>query len=291
MSGHPGQEDLVVKPAGAADMEVGVGVFARAMGREEAMVEEWLLEFGQRLVEAGVGNFVAAKLGGKLVGFGSLAAYRTTGWIGFMGTEPEFQGRGIGAAVMKCLLELAARSGLATLKLDATNVGEKLYSKFGFRREYAARRLAIPGQCTRGTNRDAAHGSVMIVDSLPQWCSALDARAFGDDRGVLIRTALTHGAKLLVIRDRGFGLLDGKKLGPIVAGDEDAAMEILRWGSGLGANVAYVPHHPQLSRIFLAGFKQVPDRGPTTCCTRMCRGPGVHQELGLVFADYSAATG
>jgi GNAT superfamily N-acetyltransferase len=291
MTDQPMLEGLVVEPAGAADLEAGAGVFARAMGREDAHVEEWLLEFSRRLAEAGIGHFVIAKHTRTPVGYGSLVAYRNIGWIGFMGTEPEFQGRGVGAAVMRHLLGLSAGMGLKTLKLDATNIGEKLYSKFGFKKEYAARRFEIPGQCTRGTRRDTSGGAVKIVDNMPEWCAALDLRAFGDDRSLLIQAALKHGAKLLVIGKRGFGLLEGKKLGPIVAVDMDTALEIVRWGSGLGANIAYVPLYPELPRRFLASFNLTADRGPITCCTRMRRGQPVAQESGLVYADYSAATG
>lgn len=291
MSDEPRVTDLIIKPADVSEMKNGAKIFARAMGRGETRIEEWLFEFSKRLAEAEVGHFVVARHGHRTVGYGSLVSYTRVGWIGFMGTEPDFQRMGIGAAIMENLLELAERTGLKSLKLDATNIGRRLYSKFGFGEEYAARRFEIPGQCTRGTRRDGVGAAVKIADRMPDWCLSLDRRAFGDDRSPLIESALRHGAKLLLIASRGFGLLDGKKLGPVVATDADAAVEIVRTGSGLAANLIYVPRHPELPPQFLAGLRLPEDHGPITCCTRMTRGEPVEQELRLVYADYSAATG
>jgi hypothetical protein len=119
----------------------------------------------------------------------------------------------------------------------------------------------------------------------------MDRRAFGDDRSPLVTAALGHNAKLLVIENRAFGLLEGKKLGPVVATDPEAALDIVRYASGLGASVIYVPLHPELAPEFLAGLILPEETGPITCCKRMYRGEAVEQELGLAYADYSAATG
>lgn len=282
--------DLVIEPAGFPEMQDGAKVFARAMDRGGTHVEEWLFQFAKRLSEAEVGHFVVARHRRKTVGYGSLVAYESIGWIGFMGTEPGLQGRGIGAAIMEHLLHLAEQLGLKTLKLDATNLGKKLYSGFGFREEYPARMCEVPGLCSRGTRRDSA-GGVKFADQMPDWCLSMDRRAFGDNRSPLIVAALRHGAKLLLIEKRGFGLLDGKKLGPVVAADPGTAMGIVRSGSALGAGLIYVPHHPGLPREFLAGLKLLDEDGPITCCTRMYLGEPVEQELDLTYADYSAATG
>jgi GNAT superfamily N-acetyltransferase len=282
--------DLAIEPAGLSDMKDGAKVFARAMGRGGAHIEEWLFDFSRRLEEAGVGHFVVARHKGKIVGYGSLVAYERLGWIGFMGTEPGLQGRGIGAAMMDNLLGLAEKLNLKTLKLDATNIGKNLYSKFGFSEEHPARRCEIPGLCLRGTRRGNTD-CVSLADELPDWCRSMDLRAFGDDRSSLIQAALGQGAKLLLVPGRGYGLLEGKKLGPLVATDPDAAVAILTSSSGLGAGVIYVPLHNELHEAFMARIKLPVEEGPITCCTRMHLGEPVEQDLSLAYADYSAATG
>jgi GNAT superfamily N-acetyltransferase len=291
MGDEPGMNDFVIEPAGASEMKDGARVFAGAMGRDETHIEEWLFEFSRRLAEAKVGHFVVARSGPKVVGYGSLVSYTRVGWIGFMGVAPGSQRMGIGTALMERLLQLAERRGLRTLKLDATNVGKVLYSKFGFEEEHPARRFEIPGLCTRGAHRDGAGVTVRIAERMPEWCLSMDRRAFGDDRSPLISAALRRGAKLLLIESRGFGLLDGKKLGPVVAVDVNAAVEIVRGGSGLGANLIYVARHPELPTSFLTTLRLPEEHGPITCCTRMGRGEPVEQDLHLVYADYSAATG
>jgi ribosomal-protein-alanine N-acetyltransferase len=282
--------DPAIEPAGPSDMKDGAKVFARAMGREQASVEEWLFDFSRRLAEAQVGHFVVARHKGTIVGYGSLVAYERLGWIGFMGTDPDLQGRGIGAAIMENLLGLARELGLKTLKLDATNIGRKLYSKFGFTDEHPARRCEIPGLCLRGTRRNNSD-CVSLAEEMPDWCRSMDLRAFGDDRSPIIRAALVHGAKLLLVPGRGYGLVDGRKLGPLVATDPDAAIAILAFASTLGASVAYVPLHNELAEGFVARLTIPKEEGPITCCMRMRLGEVVEQEVSLGYADYSAATG
>jgi hypothetical protein len=119
----------------------------------------------------------------------------------------------------------------------------------------------------------------------------MDRRAFGDDRTRLLEVALRHGSKLLVAEGRGFGLLEGKKLGPVVAADCRAALGIVTSASNLGASLIYVPYHPALPTEFLDRLKPQDEEGPITCCTRMSLGEPLEQEPGLVYADYSAATG
>jgi len=286
----PPMPGLIIERAGLPHMTGGAKVFARAMGREDAGIEKWLSDFSSRLLEAGICYFFVARHEHKIVGYGSLSAYERIGWIGFMGTEPGLQGQGIGAAMMEELLGLARHLGLTTVKLDATNIGKRLYSKFGFREEYPVRMCEIPGLCSRGTRRDGTDG-VKLAEELPEWCRWVDRRAFGDNRSALIVNALEHGAKVLIIPDRGYALLDGRKLGPLVAMDPETAKSLLACASNLGAGLIYVPHHPGLPREFLAALRPRDEEGPITCCTRMHFGEALEQELALVYADYSAATG
>jgi GNAT superfamily N-acetyltransferase len=287
----PVLDGLTVEPAGISNMDTAVKVFARAMGREQAHIEEHLRGFSLKLAEAGLGHFFIARHRDTPIGYGGLVGYQRVGWIGFMGTDPAFQGRGVGAAIMENIMALAAHMRLTTIKLDATNIGRKLYSKFGFADEFPAMMGEIRSRCSRGKPKDPPIGAVKMADDLPEWCSVLDRRAFGDDRSALIRTALRHGAKLLLVGERGFGLIEGKKLGPLVAGDPETAVDILRWASDLGARLAYVPRHADLPKQFIACLKFPRQHGPIRCCTRMIWGLPVRQELGLVYADYSAATG
>ena len=281
---------ITLKAADEVGRRQGAALFARAMGRADPGVAAWLYRFSNLLAQGKIGHFVTAQHKDRVVGYGALIAYIKVGWIAFMATEPELQGEGIGSAVMRRLMELAREMGVGVLKLDATDVGLRLYSKFGFSDEYPARRCEIPGLCTRGTRRDSAD-CVSLSEEMPDWCRSMDLRAFGDDRSPIIQTALMHGAKLLLVPGRGYGLVDGKKLGPLVAADPDAAIAILASASGLGASVAYVPLHSELAEEFVARLRIPKEEGPITCCMRMRLGEVVEQEVSLEYADYSAATG
>jgi hypothetical protein len=113
----------------------------------------------------------------------------------------------------------------------------------------------------------------------------------GDDRSALLRAVLADGGKVLMVEGQGFGILHGRKIGPIIASGIDAAIAMVRRADSFGVNRIYVPRHAELPEGFLVGLKEVPPRWELTCCTRMVYGEGLKQDLSLEFAGYSAATG
>lgn len=266
----------------------GSRLFALAMGRGDPAAEDRLLAFVRLLADGGLARFVGAETAGRVVGFGALVTYKFLGWIGFMGTEPEMQGRGIGSAILARLIGEARGLGIRSLRLDATDTGKKLYRKHGFREEYPGRMLEIPARCLPpGT----APSQVTLAGDLPEWCAALDRRAFGEDRSALIRLLLSDGGKVLVAGTEGFGILYGRKLGPVVATNVDAALNILWRAGDLGARVIYVPIHPDMPEPFLKALRDPEGDGQAGCCTRMAFGQPVRDESALVYAAHSAATG
>jgi GNAT superfamily N-acetyltransferase len=266
----------------------GARIFAQAMGRRSPAVEDYLYDFANLLSQAGLGNFVVAEYQGKAVGYGGLITYVSLGWIGYMGTLPDWQAKGIGKGMMRRLMDLAAEKRIQTLKLDATDTGVKLYSKSGFEAEYAARRFEIQARCVPAGRKGAG---VRLEAILPDWCLAMDLEAFGDDRSSLLKAVLQDGGKMLLVERRGFGLVHGKKLGPVVADGLDVAMDILWRAASLGATVIYVPLHRQMPEEFLANLKESEPEGSVRCCTRMSFGQALHDDASKVFAAYSAATG
>jgi len=77
--------------------------------------------------------------------------------------------------------------GISSLKLDATNAGVRLYAKHGFTEEYPGRRLEIPARCPPPGQPGP---EVTLAADLPDWCLAMDRRAFGEDRSKLLKLIL-----------------------------------------------------------------------------------------------------
>jgi len=73
--------------------------------------------------------------GGRLVSMGTLIAFGASAWVAQLITDPDHQGRGLGSAMLRFLIDEAGRRGLGTLSLVATEQGYPLYEKAGFRVE------------------------------------------------------------------------------------------------------------------------------------------------------------
>jgi ribosomal protein S18 acetylase RimI-like enzyme len=103
------------------------------------------------------GCFVADWLGG-LVGTTVTCIFGHVAWIAMVLVDPEFRGRGIGKALMSHALGFLDDSGVSTVRLDATPLGESLYKKLGFVVEYGLGRF-------EGTPQPATvpHGKVVHI--------------------------------------------------------------------------------------------------------------------------------
>ena len=119
----------------------------------------------------------------------------------------------------------------------------------------------------------------------------MDREAVGDDRSGLFKAVLADGGKVLMVEEEGFGIMHGRKVGPIIARSVDVAIAIVRRADSFGVNRVYVPRHAHLDEGFLAGLKEIPPEWELRCCTRMLRGEELKQNLELEYAGYSAATG
>jgi GNAT superfamily N-acetyltransferase len=70
---------------------------------------------------------------GSIVATASLLPYgKRLAWIGMVLTRPEYRRRGLAKQLMEDAIASAERSGIRTLKLDATDEGQPLYESLGF---------------------------------------------------------------------------------------------------------------------------------------------------------------
>ncbi len=288
-----------------------IKVFLKSFRQESESSETWLDHFTRMLIDAKIAHMlvaVDAALGsgaskggggndagddgadarGRVVGCGALIGFQEVAWIALMGVEPGLQKKGVGNSLMSAFMELADDLGYKTVKLDATNFGMGLYTKHGFVQEYPARMYEIPTSCDLG---EEGGPRVRLDEEMPGWCRALDREAVGDDRGALFDAVLRDGGKVIMVEAEGFGLMHGRKIGPVVAKSVDVAIAIVRRADSFGANRIYVPHHGELPEGFLVGLKEMPPRWELKCCTRMICGEPVRQNHALEYAGYSAATG
>jgi GNAT superfamily N-acetyltransferase len=143
------------------------------------------------------------------------------GWIGMVLTKAEYRGRGFARRLLKHAVDRADELGIETLKLDATEQGQPLYEKLGFRAEQDVERWS------KGSLQSIT-GAVPTphINDVDE-CGDLDA--FGVDRSQLLRKLASRRAPF---KSQGGFLFSrpgriASYVGPFVAKDETAACELV----------------------------------------------------------------
>jgi GNAT superfamily N-acetyltransferase len=208
-------------------------------------------------------------------------------WVAMMLVDEGLRGRGIGRRLMETALEFADRSGVATVRLDATPMGRPLYESLGFIPDAVfLRHEGVPdfeaAEMVRPEFARTAFDEVV----------RLDREATGADRGRLLdswRDDDSDELRALSVESRVQGYAwsrpgtRGQHLGPCIAASEQAGRYLLGHElarhSGL-AVIVDVPeaHHASRAVLSDAGLSVVRQ------LTRMSRGPGVAEKLSMIWA-------
>ncbi len=142
---------------------------------------------------------------------------------------------------MNVILNESEKLGLEFLGLDATNVGMKLYKKFGFVKV-----------CDVPTCRvlDVPRVSSAILENFPmERVVELDSKATGMYRRALFRELLREGASFAV-SSKGFVATWRGRIGPLVAESLGEAIALLSRAVSLGGSIISIPtSSPLVSRI------------------------------------------
>ncbi len=145
--------------------------------------EDWRM-----LIELAPQGCLAIEVNGELASTTMLFCYgRRLAWIGMVLTRKIFQGQGFARRLLSSALSLADESGIETIKLDATDQGQPLYEKFGFRAEQPIERW------TRSKHIIRWSGESIPSSPVSERCLAADKRAFGADRTALLTRLAEYG--------------------------------------------------------------------------------------------------
>lgn len=205
-------------------------------------------------------------------------------WIGMVLTHPDYRGRGHATRLVGHALEYLEKNGVACAKLDATELGEPIYSKLGFIADYPVERWI-----RRAEPRQPPDVKLEPFE-LRDW-AAMDREVFGVDRSRLLNILSSHDA--FALPGKGFSLGRAGRIatyfGPCVATDSDAArillMNLLARHPEEPVMWDLIPAHRDTTRLARAfGFE------PLRFLTRMRRGgeytppsPSIVALAGLEF--------
>jgi GNAT superfamily N-acetyltransferase len=176
------------------------------------------------------------KIDGQIVATGTLVPYdNKCGWIGMLLVDEQHRRRGFGGAMLNRLVRMADEMGLEWVGLDATDMGEPLYRKRGFRTAGGVDRWKLikphwPLDSTRVRPFDRRSDDDAV--------RKLDLAATGMNRWqllLLVAAACKDAPQRFVVCEKdgilGFGCSRpgriGPYIGPVVAASPEIAAEIV----------------------------------------------------------------
>jgi len=182
--------------------------------------EDWL-----RLLELSPLGSFGIVAGGRVVASTTAICYeKDLAWIGMVLTDPAHRGNGYASRLMQHALHWLNQSGIAWIKLDATDMGQPIYSKLGFENECELERWKRPAASLPSRMSPVLPGKF-------EFDLQLDLEAFGARRRLLIESLAREEAASIP----GSGYAMGRPgtvatyFGPCVARTVDTARGLLEW--------------------------------------------------------------
>jgi GNAT superfamily N-acetyltransferase len=179
----------------------------------------------------GSGGFLAEKAG-CAVGTVTFLRYDCFAWIAMMLVDSQQRGAGTGSRLLEQALD--ALKDVACVGLDATQLGERLYRRFGFVTDYPLVRTKGVIEATRFGRPDAGAHRMETADLSD--VLGRDREIFGADRSQLLGSLFRRAPECAWIAKRGAdlrGYMFGRPghlwrhLGPVVAEDRGAACDLV----------------------------------------------------------------
>jgi hypothetical protein len=233
--------------------------------------------------------FVAAELGGELIGGGAIVKYASSfGFMGLFIVRPPFRGRGLGGRLWyQRRRQLKERLGPgATIGMDGVFEMRDWYAVGGFK--FAHRSIRYE---STGVALAPAAGVLPLADIPFEDVAAYDAKCFPAPREGFLRSWISQPDSLAlgVVEGgslRGFGVArrcgHGTKIGPLFADDGDQAEALFTGLAGLAPGEPLFIDVPENNRAAMAlaarhGMSEV------FGTARMYAGPVPPIEHGRVF--------
>lgn len=283
---------LQIRTMAAADVPFGMHLKSQAGWNQ--LEADW-----QRHLTLEPAGVFIAELDGKPVGTTATCRFGPVAWIAMVLVEKDFRGHGVGKALMNHALDYLDRSGVTSIRLDATPLGQPLYEKLGFAAEFNLTRYA-------GTLRTAAdypyhERQSPVTTALPTQYEALcnldRAVTQTDRRSLLLRLfAEQPGAVRVVQRAgkvEGFMTMrpgaNAVQLGPCLgATAAGAALFADAWQRYSGQAVFVDVPDGNAPAVMMAQQMGLTAQRPLV---RMGRGPRVAEDVSRLWASFGPELG
>jgi predicted N-acetyltransferase YhbS len=274
---------LQIRTMTAADIPLGLRLKSQAGWNQIAA--DW-----QRMLAMQPDGCFVAELDGIAVGTSVACIFGSVAWIAMVLVEESVRGRGIGKALMQHALEFVDQSGVASVRLDATPLGQPLYERLGFLPQYALTRFA---GCASEAKRSDVQLDVRLAQSADvQPILELDYAVTGADRRRLLLRLLHEQPQRSQVAFWGEQLAgfitvrpgsNAWQIGPCIA-QSDVGPTLMRRACGQVVGEALLidipePNKPATQWAVDAGLQR------QRRLLRMCRGAMVSDDISCLWAS------
>ncbi|MFA6422820.1 MAG: GNAT family N-acetyltransferase [Candidatus Buchananbacteria bacterium] len=170
-------------------------------------------------------NPIKTNVNGRIVGVGASIVFDHTSWMAHIIVDNNFRKRGIGYEIVSQLLENLAKDSVDTCSLIATQLGQPIYLKAGFRAvaEYSFMLREKPWQ-----DKAISKNVISFREEHRSMIYALDKEISGESREKLLTNYLEKSL-VYAENDRVFGyFIPDLREGLIFADTEGAGLELMK---------------------------------------------------------------
>jgi len=203
-----------------------------------------------------------------------------------MAVLPEFRGIGVDTEIFRNLLEIANNMNCETMILYASKLGKRIYKKFGFQGSFYGTMYQLSMHVS---DFGIQNKVTKFLERLPEWLLTLDEKAMGFDRSLYLNMRNELGAKILVVQNEGYGLLVNNRLGPLIAINYDAALQIIKKSKVMGADHLIITNHEHLPQRIFNLINLVKKENEASL--KMAYGKKLSENLDLLYAIGTYAKG
>jgi GNAT superfamily N-acetyltransferase len=214
--------------------------------------EDWNLDLPQLIyLHYGFPYFypAVAVADNKIVGCGIASTHKNIGWLGTIIVLPEYRRQGIGQEITRHLMEYCKSKGCSTLLLTASEMGEPIYLKLGFR---ISSTYVFYRRVSFIERKDTINIRNIEQNDVPQ-IKKIDIEITGEKRFPFIKKFFSTGR--IYTKDMK-GAADGIYLpdlgnGLILAKSSEAGLELMKSRINDGRKSAVVPSTNVAARDYL----------------------------------------
>lgn len=251
----------------------------------------------QRMLHMEPEGCFVAESAGKVIGTTLCCVFGTVAWLAMVILTPSHRGRGLARHLVQHGLDFAEQSGVTSVRLDATPLGEKVYCQVGFHPQFELVRMSgIP--LTKSVHSSNPLCEIVVTDAIElsdvlQW----DQLATRTDRSKLLRRLCEETPPLIAksAEGRTIGFLArrqgrlAEQFGPC-CGSQESSLTLLRQALQTSQGKAIIVDIPGHRADLLA----IAEDFGLTCqrrLLRMCRGPAVIENEEYFHISYGGEFG